>query len=150
MTEALALVNGRIRTLDADNSVADAIALRDGRVLGVGASDTVRALAGGDARVIDLAGRTVLPGLIDAHTHLEGTALHLANFANCHAPPHHAIAGILGALANHARQTPRGEWVIGQGSFLLAEKLDERRYPTLAEYDAAVPTTPRSSAPARI
>jgi predicted amidohydrolase YtcJ len=140
--EALALVNGRVRTLDPANSVVDAIALRDGRILGVGASAAMRALAGPDTRVVDLAGRTVLPGLIDAHTHLEGTALHLANFADCHAPPHRDIAGVLGALREHAAQTPAGEWVIGQGSFLLAEKLAERRYPTLAEFDDAVPDHP--------
>ena len=140
--ETLLLTNGRVRTLDMAGTVAPAIALRDGRILAVGEAKAVAAVAGEDARVFDLSGWTVLPGLIDAHTHLEGTALHLAYYADCHAPPHRDLAGILGALAAHAATLPPGEWAIGQGSFMLAEKLAEGRYPTLAEFDAAVPDRP--------
>jgi predicted amidohydrolase YtcJ len=134
------LFNGKIRTLDADERVESAIALRGDRVLALGAGELPEAFP--DAERIDLRGRTVLPGLIDAHTHLEGTALHLAYFADCHAPPHTDLAGILHALAEHARTHSDAEWVIGQGSFMLAEKLKERRYPTLAEMDDAVPDRP--------
>ena len=140
--ETLLLTNGRVRTLDMAGTVAPAIALRDGRILAVGEAKAVAAVAGEDARVFDLSGWTVLPGLIDAHTHLEGTALHLAYYADCHAPPHRDLAGVLGALAAHAATLPPGEWAIGQGSFMLAEKLAEGRHPTRAEFDAAVPDRP--------
>lgn len=129
------LTNGRIRTLDPGDRVAGAIVLRDGRIVAVGGGTELAAAADG-ARVVDLAGRTVLPGLIDAHTHLEGTALHLAHYADCHAPPHRDLGGVL------AETIPRGDWAIGQGSFMLAEKLEEGRYPTLAELDEAVPAHP--------
>jgi predicted amidohydrolase YtcJ len=140
--EPLALVGGSVRTLEGAGTVAEAVLLRAGRIACVGTDIDVRDAAGNTARVVDLVGRTVLPGLIDAHTHLDGTAVHLAYFADCHAPPHTDLAGILGALTEHARRHPETEWVIGQGSFMLAEKLRERRYPTLAEMDEAVPDRP--------
>jgi predicted amidohydrolase YtcJ len=140
--DKLLLTNGRVRTLDAFGTVAEAIVIHDGRIAGIGTTSELSAIVDDNTRLIDLAGKTVLPGLIDAHTHLEGTALHLSNFADCHAPPHRDIDGILGALAEHASANPGEEWVIGQGSFMLAEKLREQRYPTLAEMDAAVADRP--------
>ena len=136
------LYNAVIHTFDDHASVADAIAIDRGRIVAVGDETTVTAAAPAGAERVDLGGRTVLPGLIDAHTHLEGTALHLAHYADCHVPPHQDIAGILGALRDHAATIPRGEWVIGQGSFMLAEKLAEGCFPTLAEMDEAVPEHP--------
>jgi predicted amidohydrolase YtcJ len=135
-------VNGRVRTLDATNSIAEALATAGGRIAAVGNDSDVAKSVPDNARRVNLGGRTVLPGLIDAHTHLEGTALHLAHFADCHVPPHSDIPGILSALSDHAAATPPGEWVIGQGSFMLGDKLAERRLPSLAEMDAAVPAHP--------
>jgi predicted amidohydrolase YtcJ len=135
-------VNGRVRTLDTASPLAEALAIAEGRVIAVGSESQVAIAAPDGARRVDLKGKTILPGLIDAHTHLEGTALHLAHFADCHVPPHRDIPGILSALSDHASNTPPGEWVIGQGSFMLGDKLAERRLPTLAEMDAAVPGHP--------
>ena len=138
----LLLTNGLIRTLEDANPLAEAIALDRGRILAVGSAAEVASATPRNAVRVDLGGRTVLPGLIDAHTHLEGTALHLAHFADCHVPPHSDIPGILCSLREHAGTIPMGEWVIGQGSFMLAEKLAEGRLPTLAEMDEAVPDHP--------
>jgi hypothetical protein len=139
----MVLVNGRVRTMTRHGQVAEAVLLRYGTIAAVGEDAEIARLAATDgAATIDLGGRTVLPGLIDAHTHLEGTAVHLALYADCHAPPHGDLAGVLGALADHGRRHPDSPWVIGQGSFMLAEKLAEERYPTLAEMDAAVPDRP--------
>src|ERR1035437_2978231 len=62
--------NTRVLTCDAGHAVAEAIAIRAGKVLAVGASDTVRASAGPDSRIIDLNGYTIVPGFIDTHPHL--------------------------------------------------------------------------------
>lgn len=140
--DTLLLVNGRVRTFDAAGTIAEAILIRNGDIAAVGTTEEVERRAPAGVRRHDLQGRTVLPGLIDAHTHLEGTALHLAHFADCHVPPHRDVAGVLGALAERATETPPGDWVIGQGSFMLGEKVAERRLPTLAEMDAAVPDHP--------
>src|ERR1700680_2701501 len=63
------LVNGKILTVDSQFSTREAIAIRDGKILVVGRNDEVRKLAGPQTRVIDLQGRTVIPGLIDSHMH---------------------------------------------------------------------------------
>jgi hypothetical protein len=63
------LLNGKIVTLDDRSSVAQAIAIRNDRIIATGASDDVVKLAGASTRVIELSGRTVIPGLIDSHIH---------------------------------------------------------------------------------
>ena len=65
----LILVNGRLVTVDREFSLAEAVAIKDGRIVGVGAASDVRALAGRRTETIDLGGRMVLPGLIDSHCH---------------------------------------------------------------------------------
>jgi predicted amidohydrolase YtcJ len=68
VTELL-LRGGTVRTFDDDRTVAESVLFRDGRVAAVGDTETVEAAAS-DSRVVDLDGRTVLPGFNDAHTHL--------------------------------------------------------------------------------
>src|SRR4030081_2768078 len=63
------LLNGKIVKLDAKSSVLQALAIRDGRIVAVGLNDEVRKLAGPNTRPVDVAGRTVIPGLIDSHIH---------------------------------------------------------------------------------
>ncbi len=69
------LVNGKIVTVDAKESVVEALAVRDGRIVATGASAAIRKLAGPSTRTIDLQGRTVVPGLIDSHLHAIRAAL---------------------------------------------------------------------------
>ena len=68
-TPDLALINGKVLTVDAKDSVAQAIAIRNGKIIAVGSSRNIGRLVGGRTRVIDLSGRTVTPGLIDTHGH---------------------------------------------------------------------------------
>ncbi|MEE2875603.1 MAG: amidohydrolase, partial [Chloroflexota bacterium] len=68
-TPSIILVNGSIHTVDIDNSVAEAIAIQGDRISLVGSNTDVRAQARSETKVIDLAGRTVTPGFIDAHQH---------------------------------------------------------------------------------
>jgi predicted amidohydrolase YtcJ len=72
------LLNGKIVTLDSAAPLAEALAVRDGRIIAVGRSADIRALAGASTRVVDLAGRTVIPGLIDSHMHAIRAALFYA------------------------------------------------------------------------
>src|SRR5438105_2583067 len=68
------LVKGRVLTMDANNSVAEAVAIKDGKIVAVGGSDEVQRLATSATEVIDLEGRTALPGLTDCHVHLASDA----------------------------------------------------------------------------
>src|SRR5262249_36331975 len=77
-----ALVNGKVLTLDAGATVAEALAVRDDKIVAVGRSADIRALAGPATRLVDLGGRTVIPGLIDSHMHAIRAALFYATEVN--------------------------------------------------------------------
>jgi hypothetical protein len=129
-------VGGPIVTLDASGRVAQALLVEGERIAAVGGEAELRARAAG-ARVVDLRGRALLPGFIDAHGHFPGAGL-FAVFADLNAPPIGDVAtldALVARLAAHAARTPRGEWVLGMGydDTLLAE----RRHPTREDLDRA-------------
>jgi hypothetical protein len=134
---AMILVNGRVHTMDDDRSRADAVAIGDGRIVAVGDAEEVRARAARAARVVDLAGATVIPGLIDAHNHLLSTGLMLTQIQlyDCR-----SIGEIVARVAARVAETAAGRWIVGRGwdESLLAE----RRHPTRADLDAVAPNHP--------
>src|SRR5215212_9607178 len=103
----LILVNGTIHTVDDAHPRATAVAIRDGRFVAVG-NDEIRALAGPSTPVQDLGGAPVVPGLIDAHNHLQATGrmLRAVQLYDTRAVPE-----IVARMADRVRETPRGEWV---------------------------------------
>lgn len=105
------LTNARIYTLDKKLPAGAALAIDAGRILAVGTSDELLAEFGSRFEVEDLHGRVILPGLTDAHLHLQHYALGLA-MVDCETATR---AECLQRLAERARQTPPGEWVRGQG-----------------------------------
>ena len=111
----LVLINANIRTLDPANPAAQALAVRDGRILAVGRTEEMRGLAAQalpDAPVLDLEGQTVLPGFIDCHTHfLAGGFSLLAVDLRGAADP----AEFVRRIADRVRLTPKGGWVRGGG-----------------------------------
>nr|MBA3337203.1 amidohydrolase family protein [Chloroflexia bacterium] len=133
----LILINGHVRTMDAHGLDATAIAIKDGRFVAVGSNDEIRALAGPATRVDDLAGATLIPGIIDAHNHLLSTGQTLSQVAlyNCRSIPE-----VLDRVAARAARTAPGRWIVGRGwdESLLAEE----RYPSRAELDGAAPDNP--------
>ncbi|MDH5792221.1 MAG: amidohydrolase family protein, partial [Candidatus Bathyarchaeota archaeon] len=82
----LLLLNGKIVTVDQEFTIAEAVAVKNGRVVAVGPSGQMEDWRGGKTEVIDLGGKTVLPGLIDSHIHMVGTGLTMAQI-NCRTPP---------------------------------------------------------------
>lgn len=132
----LVLVNGFIHTLDGHNSVVNAVSIRNGRFAGVGRE----AQAGRDSRVINLRGKTVVPGLIESHTHF----VSLANRPGYHVAEvelANNIAEVLEALAARRRDVPAGQFITAMGGG-TPRMWAELRMPTLAELDAAVPDRP--------
>ena len=130
----LILHSGRIVTVDATFSIAEAIAIADGRIVAVGDDSGVRALAGERTRLTDLEGRTVLPGLIDTHTHPTGASMYEFDHP---VPDMQTIADVLSYFRERARVVPEGEWIRLQQVFIT--RLREQRYPTRAELDDAAP-----------
>ncbi|GIH73011.1 amidohydrolase [Sphaerimonospora thailandensis] len=142
----LLFVNGDVLTVDAEFSVAQAVAVREGRILAVGETAEIEALAGPHTRVIDLAGRTLLPGINDSHLHAAAWGLTRPPFALAVGHPAvRSIADIAESVRQAAATTPAGEWITGLGWDLgyLAECLDDSgRRPHRRDLDAVSPDHP--------
>ncbi len=121
-------------SVDPEETVAEAVAVRDGRILRVGSNEEIEALAKSSAKVIDLEGRTLLPGFVDSHEHVIKRGLML-DWVNCRSPPVETIQDIIDALAAKAAEKPEGEWVVG--SWFDETKLSDGRWPTLYDLDEA-------------
>jgi len=134
------LVNGRILTVDAAFSTYEALAVREGRILAVGASAEIAKLAGPSTRRIDLAGRTVIPGLIDSHMHATRAALSFSTEVNWIGA--RSLAEALERLRQAARTAAPGSWLIVVTPPATLEAFPERRRPTQAELVAAAPNHP--------
>ena len=131
------LVGGPVLTVDGSDSVAQGLAISGGRILAVGSEKEIRNHVGPATKVIELKGRTVTPGLIDSHFHLDGDAAYEVNAAY---PAVRSIADIVREVRQKARSLKPGEWILGRG--WDEGKLDERRYLYAADLDAAAPDNP--------
>ncbi len=135
--------NGNILTVDKGNSSAQAVAVRDGKILAVGTADAVAAHIGANTQVVDLRGRTMIPGIYDAHSHFSG-ALNAGTFvADLNSPPIGTVRNmddvVALLVAQKAKVGPQG-WVSGSGydDTLIAEN----RHPTRADLDRVSTTQP--------
>ncbi len=133
----LILHGGKIITVDTRFSIAEAVAIRGDRIVAVGADSAIRSMAGPDTRVLELQGRTVLPGLADTHTHPLGAAMYEFDHD---VPEMETIADVLDYFRQRSRIVPKGEWIRLQQVFIT--RLREQRYPTRDELDEAAPDHP--------
>ncbi len=132
----LLLRSGHIVTMDGSRSVVSAMAIRDGRILALGDGDALAACASPRTRLLDLHRHTVLPGLIDVHTHaMEWVESILRGEINAGYPAVHGVSEITQAIAQRAATLPQGQWIIGSG--WDDTKLAEHRYITLHDLDTA-------------
>jgi predicted amidohydrolase YtcJ len=131
-------VNGKIITVDDRFSIAQALAVRGGRIAKVGTSAEIDALKGTSTRVIDLNGRTVIPGLIDNHAHWVRAAEHDELRFDGVTSRQRALE----MLAQRVRTTPAGEWIVVLGGWSEEQFTDEpKRFP-LEELDRIAPNNP--------
>ncbi|MEO8099049.1 MAG: amidohydrolase [Acidobacteriota bacterium] len=133
------LVNGKVLTVDARDSVQQAVAIREGRIAAVGTNATVRAMAGPATRVIDVGGRTVIPGLIDSHMHAIRAALSFSTEVNWIGA--RSMGEAMRRISEAAAAKPAGSWLIVAGGW-TADQFAERRAPTQAELEKAAPKNP--------
>ena len=138
----LILYNGNVITVETAMPRAEAIAVSRDRIVAVGSNTEVRAFAGATTRLIDLAGRTVVPGFIDAHSHPASAGR--AHLRQVDADLR-SIAAIQAAIRERAAKTPPGEWVLAfkyddtktsEGRFLTREDLDAatKEHPVYVEH----------------
>ena len=134
----LILLHGHILTVDATDSVAQALAIRNGVILKAGTDAEIQALAAPNAKVIDLHGRTATPGLIDTHAHIAGGGVE--ELYGVTLSDAKSIAEIQTRVHAKVALVKSGEWITGSG--WDEGKLAEHRYPTAADLDQAAPNNP--------
>ncbi len=134
----LILIHGQILTVDAKDSVAQAIAIRKGIILKTGTDAEILKLAAPNAKVIDLKGSTATPGLIDTHAHIAGGGVD--ELYGVKLSDAGSVAEIVARVKAKVPQMKPGEWITGSG--WDEGKLAEHRYPTAADLDAAAPNNP--------
>ena len=133
----LIIHNGKVATVDAKFSIAEAVAVKDGRILLVGTNADALKLKGDKTQVIDAKGKLVMPGLMDSHTHPVGAALSewkepLPNLSS--------LKIVFEYIKKKTVTTPKGQWIVVRYAF--PTRLDEARFPTKAELDEVAPDHP--------
>jgi predicted amidohydrolase YtcJ len=131
-------LNGAILTMDRNNSPAEALATMGDKIVSVGTTGAIQSLAGPATRIVDLAGKTLVPGLNEPHNHFAMYGVYALRMVNLQSPPLGAVSRIkdlIEALREKAGRTPKGEWIWGRGydDTLMAEK----RHPTRQDLDQA-------------
>ena len=134
------LINGKIITVDDAFSVVQAMAIADGRISAAGSTAAIRRLSGPRTRVVDLHGRTVIPGLIDNHAHFLRAAEYWDREVRLDGVTSHRHA--LEMVAAKARASSPGDWVLSLGGWSEEQFTDEKRGFTKAELDAIAPRNP--------
>lgn len=128
-------INARVLTVNSDDAIAEAVSIRNGVIEAVGSNQSIKALIDADTRVSDLAGNTLIPGFIDAHSHFPSSGLSAIS-VNLRSPPVgdiRSIEDIRRALLDKIKQGDRDSWIIGLG--YDDSLLNEQRHPTRFELD---------------
>ena len=130
--------HGRIYTVDAEQRWVDAVAIKGGRFVAVGSNSEIAPFIGATTRVVDLAGRMVMPGIHDMHIHpIEGGFQHMVE---CTFPFVTPLADIVAKISSCAQHKKKGEWI--RGGQWAAETLESAQAPNLAMLDAVAPDNP--------
>lgn len=133
----LVLLNGKIITVNPNQSSADAVAIKGDRILRVGTEEEIRSFIGENTSVIRLRGKTVVPGLIDTHIHVAdfGRVLMWLDLENMD-----SISNLQKCLSKRSRETPNGKWILGKGWNNRCFR--EKRLPTRFDLDFVSPDNP--------
>jgi predicted amidohydrolase YtcJ len=136
---SLILTNGQFHTLDSEAPLAEAVAIKDGKIIATGNESWVMSFASGETQRVDLKGHTVIPGLNDSHLHLIRGGLNYNLELRWEGVP--SLADALRMLKEQALRTPSPQWVRVVGGWTEFQ-FAERRMPTLEELNEAAPDTP--------
>jgi hypothetical protein len=136
----LVLVNGNVLTVDAEDRVAEAVAVKGARIMAVGTTADIEALAGPATVRVDLRGQTVTPGLIDAHAHFGRSGASVRRTVDVAYPTVRTIADIVRQVAERVKTVEPGTWIQGRG--WDEGKLGEHRYVHAADLDPVSPSHP--------
>jgi predicted amidohydrolase YtcJ len=133
----LILYNGKIITVNEQFSIKEAVAIKKDRITAIGSSGEIKQLAGSSTKKIDLKGKTVIPGLIEAHVHPEDASI---SELYEEIPDVHTIGELLDWIKKEAEKKSPGEWIVHPRFF--PTRLKEMRQPTKKELDNVAPKNP--------
>lgn len=143
MQGSIAIVGADVRTMDAAGTHAEAVLVRDGVIAAVGSSvDIARQADEAGIRILEVDGATVLPGFVDAHTHLELASYSLSRWPQAHTPPLESLTEVADVIRAHLRDNPGDDFVLVRSSFGMHAKVSEGRLFTRAELDEIEPVRP--------
>ena len=134
--------NGKIATFDKAGTFVSAVAVKNGNILQVGSDEAMKKLADTSAKQIDLGGKTVVPGLIDAHTHPMEAIMMKNSWVDARYPGVSSVKEALGRISDWAKKTPKGAVIFVACVSASENKFAEKRLPTKAELDQAAPDNP--------
>ena len=135
----LVLTGGRVHTVNPANEVVAAVAVAGGRIVAAGTEDRIRDLTGPRTRVVELRGRSVLPGFVDGHAHLVSLGMSMVSL-DCKAPGMQSIRALQDAVRARAAAQPTGTWIRGRG--YDQSRLAEKRHPNRLDWDVVAPDHP--------
>ena len=115
MNADLVLMNGKVITVDAGDSIAEAIAIDSGRIVRVGSNRDVKKYINHETTVGDLKGSAVTPGMIDVHCHFAMNGLNEVFVADLRYPKVRSISEAVKLVEAQVKETPKGRWVRGRG-----------------------------------
>lgn len=136
--------NGKIITMETEGEMLSSVAIKDGKILAISKKSLVAKHKGDNTQVIDLEGKTMLPGFIDAHSHIT-MGMSVIAIANLNSPPVGGIKNIADIVqqlktSKEKSNIPEGEWIAGWG--YDPDLLEEKRHPTKLDLDEAFPNNP--------
>jgi predicted amidohydrolase YtcJ len=131
------IINGKILTVDEQFTIAEAVAIREDKIIAVGSNSEIRKLADRQSKIIDAEGKTVIPGINDAHLHPEMASLSEIDET---IPDVHSISELLDWIRNQTMTKQEGEWIIHPKIFFT--RLVDLRQPRLSELDSVAPQHP--------
>ena len=126
----LVVINAKVITLDASNQQAQAVAIRSGKFIKVGSNNEIQALINKETKIIDAKGKTLIPGLNDAHIHMVRAGMYWKYEVRLDEAT--SISEILQLIGERSQKIPKGTWILTLGGWHPSQ-IKERRMPTLEE-----------------
>jgi len=133
------LINGKIIMVDPSDTIAEAVAIKEGKIIAVGSNKRIQKMIGSKTKVVDLKGFTATPGLIDSHCHLSAAVIRLYSL-DLNYPEVNSISDVKKKVSEMVKILKPGEWVRGLG--WDEGKLEELRYIYASDLDSVSPNNP--------
>lgn len=137
--EHIVLFNGKIITVNERFDIVQAISIRGDKIDRIGSTEEIRSTAGKNTKLIDLKGKTVIPGFVDSHNHMLWTALERPKIS---LEKTHSVSDVLDIIRDSCKEAGPGNWVETSQKGFEPRQLKENRSPTLAELDSVSPDNP--------